>query len=68
MKGFSGTAASILKAPIGTLGHVWYLIVSIPDPCTLTVLSKNKNHISSFITSLSAMTMRFHSDVVVHCG
>ena len=22
--------------PIGTLGHVWYLIVSIPDLCTLT--------------------------------
>ena len=22
--------------PIGILGHVWYLIVSIPDLCTLT--------------------------------
>ena len=22
--------------PIGILGQVWYLIVSIPDPCTLT--------------------------------
>ena len=27
--------------PIGILGQVWYLIVSIPDLCTLTYLNKN---------------------------
>ena len=26
--------------PIGILGRVWYLIVSIPDLCTLTYLDK----------------------------
>ena len=25
--------------PIGTLGQVWYLIVSIPDLCTLSYLA-----------------------------
>ena len=28
--------------PIGILGQVWYLIVSIPDFCTLTYFFKNK--------------------------
>ena len=23
----------LLLSPFGILGHVWYLIVSIPDPC-----------------------------------
>ena len=27
--------------PIGTLGQVWYLIVLIPDLCTLTYFSNN---------------------------
>ena len=27
--------------PIGILGQVWYLIVSIPDLCTLTYFNKN---------------------------
>ena len=26
----------VLNFPIGILGQVWYLIVSIPDLCTLT--------------------------------
>ena len=33
--------------PIGILGQVWYLIVSIPDLCTLTYLFKqNKTNVS----------------------
>ena len=32
-----------LSLPIGILGQVWYLIVSIPDLCTFTYFySKNK--------------------------
>ena len=27
---------ALVCVPIGTLGQVWYLIVSIPDLCTLT--------------------------------
>ena len=34
--------------PIGNLGQVWYLIVSIPDLCTLTYL-----HYLSFKINLS---------------
>ena len=30
--------------PIGTLGQVWYLIVSIPDLCTLTMARESNNH------------------------
>ena len=36
---FHQVPREILKTPgfpIGILGHVWYLIVSIPDPCNLT--------------------------------
>ena len=29
--------------PIGILGQVWYLIVSIPDLCTLTYLYSNRD-------------------------
>ena len=28
--------------PIGILGQVWYLIVSIPDLCTLTYFEKHQ--------------------------
>ena len=31
--------------PIGILGQVWYLIVSIPDLCTLTYLDMHTNNI-----------------------
>ena len=33
---FVVSAVSVFHFPIGTLGQVWYLIVSIPDLCTLT--------------------------------
>ena len=29
-----------LSLPIGILGQVWYLIVSIPDLCTITYFDK----------------------------
>ena len=31
--------------PIGILGQVWYLIVSIPDLCTITSFFENASHI-----------------------
>ena len=31
-----------LSLPIGILGQVWYLIVSIPDLCTLTYFNVKK--------------------------
>ena len=31
-----GVLLSVCHVPIGILGQVWYLIVSIPDLCTLT--------------------------------
>ena len=31
-----GVQLSVCTFPMGILGHVWYLIVSIPDLCTLT--------------------------------
>ena len=31
-----GVQMSVSHFPIGILGHVWYLIVSVPDLCTLT--------------------------------
>ena len=33
---FVVSAVSFCHFPIGILGQVWYLIVSIPDLCTLT--------------------------------
>ena len=32
----SGVLLRVCHFPIGILGQVWYLIVSIPDLCTLT--------------------------------
>ena len=34
----SSTEAPFLDLNIGILGQVWYLIVSIPDLCTITYL------------------------------
>ena len=42
--------------PIGILGHVWYLFVSIPDLCTLTYFESirwcvcNSYHVNIHIT------------------
>ena len=33
-----GVLLSVCHFPIGILGQMWYLIVSIPDLCTLTYL------------------------------
>ena len=54
MNCFSGTATSLLKSRI-----IFFY-------CFLRI-KMNKNCISSFITSLSLTTMRFYSDVAVHC-
>ena len=34
-----------LSLPIGILGQVWYLIVSIPDLCTITYFQMHLNGI-----------------------
>ena len=44
------------------------LLFKSPKLLFFLLLSKNKECIFSFITSLSVTTMRFHSDVVVHWG
>ena len=38
-----GVQLCICRFCIGILGQVWYLIVSIPDLCTLTYIAKNFN-------------------------
>ena len=38
-------SAAVCHFPIGILGQVWYLIVSIPDLCTLLTLTENWNKI-----------------------
>ena len=35
-----GVLLCVWHFPIGILGQVWYLIVSIPDLCTLTIFLK----------------------------
>ena len=35
-----GVLLLVCHFPIGILGQVWYLIVSIPDLCTLTYFAK----------------------------
>ena len=46
--------------PIGILGHVWYLIVSIPDLCTLTylycILSMFTAHYNFWISTAMGQT------------
>ena len=34
--GYPGSGVVLFDFPIGIQGQVWYLIVSIPDLCTLT--------------------------------
>ena len=36
-----GVQLSVCHFPIGILGQVWYLIVSIPDLCALTYFKEN---------------------------
>ena len=35
--------------PFGILGQVWYLIVSIPDPCCLSYFNSRKGCFSMFL-------------------
>ena len=35
-----GVSLKVCHFPIGILGQVWYLIVSIPDLCTLTYFKR----------------------------
>ena len=37
---FCGVLLWVCHFPIGILGQVWYLIVSIPDLCTLTYFKR----------------------------
>ena len=39
----SGVKLRVCHFPIGILGQVWYLIVSIPDLCTLTYFDPHLN-------------------------
>ena len=47
-----GVQLRICHFPIGILGQVWYLIVSIPDLCTLTYFEHNFS-IFKFCTKIS---------------
>ena len=47
----------ICHFPIGILGQVWYLIVSIPDLCTLTYFDKRKRYIND-----TSYICKAHSD------
>ena len=42
-------SAVVCHFPIGILGQVWYLIVSIPDLCTLTYFAKAETFIQERI-------------------
>ena len=33
-----GVYCDLITFPVGILGQVWYLIVSIPDPCSLSYI------------------------------
>ena len=47
----------VCHLPIGILGQVWYLIVSIPDLCNLTYLHISRNkHVFEWWCSLSVST------------
>ena len=39
-----GVYYEFVTFPIGILGQVWYLIVSIPDLCTLTYIVNSLHH------------------------
>ena len=47
---FVVSAVSFRHFPIGILGQVWYLIVSIPYLCTLTYFEEEHPHLASKIS------------------
>ena len=49
----SGLTGSIYWAYIGILGQMWYLIVSIPDLCTLTYLTLSLHRSALFGLSVT---------------
>ena len=46
-------SAASLSLPIGILGQAWYLIVSIPDLCTLTYFEQKGREIYKTWTGIS---------------
>ena len=48
--------------PIGILGQVWYLIVSIPDLCTLTYFASVARHITNCPTRPGVRLLALQSD------
>ena len=44
-----GVYYEFVTFPFGILGQVWYLIVSIPDLCTLTYFKKNEFKVAQYI-------------------
>ena len=54
--------------PIGILGQVWYLIVSIPDLCNLTYFGmKNVTYWYQFFTRCKELVPIFHSVKFAKC-
>ena len=45
--------------PIGILGQVWYLIVSIPDLCTLTYFANNTAQTNLRIHTVRSVPLLF---------
>ena len=44
-----GVLLCVCHFPIGILGQVWYLIVSIPDLCTLTYFQKTHTNLAGVL-------------------
>ena len=40
---FCDVYCNLVTYPFGILGQLWYLIVSIPDPCCLSKFNRNLN-------------------------
>ena len=50
--------------PIGILGEVWYLIVSIPDLCTLTYFNNAQNCVSvAYCFKLFGLGVQMSSEI-----
>ena len=53
-----GVQLWVCHFPIGILGHVWYLIVSIPDLCTLTYFYKAAKQIKNISNKQRAVAFQ----------
>ena len=47
-----GVLLCVCYFPIGILGQVWYLIVSIPDLFTLTYFYNGRNAVTTLVLSI----------------